>query len=53
MHEKLTNKSFFHAGRIRGANDIEFDREIVGQELDRIGAVGDDAADLRHVRPEN
>ena len=50
MQDDPRNKSFRTPAAMSGANDIERDREIVGEEIGRIGAVGGDAADLGRRR---
>jgi hypothetical protein len=38
-------QKFLHIGRMGGADEVEADRQVVGEEGRRIGAVGADAAD--------
>ena len=43
---RAQEQKLFHAAQVRGLDDGGLDRQIVEQELRRIGVIGDDAADF-------
>ena len=47
MHDEPRNSNALDVVRERGIQHVDLDAQVVAEEVDRVGAVGQDAADLR------